>query len=118
MEEYTVNVPVGLQNDEREISKVLKENKYSKLESVKLKKNELVLTFSKSTEKIIHPKRVMQVSRKRFPNFRDMSAHIGHILGNERGGANYIYTLKESKTWTYALEPICLKDKWLVFFVG
>lgn len=109
-------VDIGLQNDEKEIAKILKKEPFRRLESVKLLKERIQLTFSKKKLSedgqnfVRFRKRVLQISKK---DLDDVNKRIIYILENEQKPA---FTTRHHKTWN-RLEVIELKDKWLVFFV-
>lgn len=105
------SIPVGCQNDEMQISKVLNEEPYRKLTSVRFNDQKLILTFGEHDFRFPSRKRVLQISKKKYS---DVYERIRHIFENEVHTNSY--GLKTSKTWQI-LTIIELSDKWLVFMI-
>ena len=107
--EIVVYVQLGLQNDEKEISRALKLYHERKLKNAELENGRVKLTFSKPCSN--DPgKRVLQVSKRKYS---DLYSRIIHVLKNEEQPKKF---LRRHKEWQ-VLSIIELTDKWLVFLV-
>ena len=94
-------VYIGTQYDDKFISRELKKAGYRKLESVRFDGRNVELSFSGELD-YKPKKRVLQLSKKNYPNFKEED--INALLS------------KESSTTTWnILETIEFPTKWLVF---
>lgn len=120
--EYSVYINIGAENDEIQISRILKENRINLLRSVKLVNNyKLQLNFVKfESGNLMYDlmyaptshKRVLQVSQKKH---LDVYEHIQNVMKKEdypKTARKYI----KHKTWR-VLAIIELPNRWLVFMV-
>ena len=109
---------IGLQNDEREISKILKEEPFRRLKEVRLTSSgdRVQIHFTKKVLNELdggnnfcrYKKRVLQISKKKY---KDVKEHIDYVLDNEPKPCS---TFRKKHDWQI-FEIINLEDKWLVF---
>ena len=111
---------IGIQNDEIEISKVLKEEPFRPLKEVKLASGDRIqILFGKkvldneSNNFIKYPKKVLQVSKETCKTVEDAENRVSFLMENEQQPCS---TFRKHHTWQI-FETIDFKDKWLVFLV-
>ena len=122
LNEFSICMNIGTENDEIMISRILKKNRVNMLRSVHLVNNyKLQLNFVEfESDNYLNdlmyaptsPKRVLQVSKRKHS---DVYEHIKNIAENEKYPQTSRKYIKH-QTWK-VLAIIDMPTKWLVFMV-
>lgn len=105
IETMTKRVDIGVQNKERIISDVLKDESYRSLNRVKkIDNNTLEIEFSEQDFRFKEKRKVVQFSKKKYKNEEEVVTKI------EKEKDKFLGTT----LWTY-IQVIELSDVWLAF---